>query len=27
MSTSDSIEARTGKQAWRARIASRFIGH
>jgi glycine/D-amino acid oxidase-like deaminating enzyme len=27
MSTSDSIEARTGKQAWRARIASRFTGH
>ena len=27
MSTSDSIEARTGKQAWPARLASRFTGH
>ena len=27
MSTSDPIEARTGKQAWRAQFASRFTGH
>ena len=27
MSTSDPIETRTGKQAWRAQFASRFTGH